>query len=139
MLDSSATGTFVTTEDAEHLHDTSKLEDGPTVLSASGTAMPATLKGQLLFSPELLPSAQSAFLLDDLKTGALILRAQLCDNNCIVVFANMMSTCSNTMKSSSKEPACLMDHGLFPSRKTPHVRQMVHSSCLRICDDKIVV
>jgi hypothetical protein len=45
ILDSGATGTGVTSSDAEHLFDTSTIHDGPTVLSASGTGMPTTLKG----------------------------------------------------------------------------------------------
>lgn len=86
ILDSGATGTFVTTSDAKHLLDKSPIGDGPTVLSASGTAMPVTLQGQLPLSNMLSMKAQSAFVLDDLKTGTLILLAQLCDDDCIAVF-----------------------------------------------------
>jgi hypothetical protein len=49
-------------------------------------AMPTTLKGQLPLSKKLSPTAQSAFVLDDLKTGTLISLAQLCDDDCIAIF-----------------------------------------------------
>jgi hypothetical protein len=86
ILDSGATGTFVTTSDAPHLSDISVVNDGPTILSASGNSMPTTLRGQLPLSDKLSVSAQAAFVLDDLKTGTLISLAQLCDDDCIAVF-----------------------------------------------------
>ena len=86
ILDSGATGTFVTSSDAKHLLDTSPIVDGPTVFSASGTAMPVTLQGQLPLSKKLSSKAQSALVLDDLKTGTLISLAQLCDDDCIAIF-----------------------------------------------------
>ena len=49
--------------------------------------MPTTLQGQLLLSDKLSPSAQFAFVLDDLQTGALVSLGQLCDDNCIAIFA----------------------------------------------------
>ena len=48
--------------------------------------MPTTLQGQLPLSPNLSPTAQAAFVLDDLKTGTLISLAQLCDDDCIAIF-----------------------------------------------------
>jgi hypothetical protein len=48
--------------------------------------MPVTLKGNLPLSPELSPTAQSAFVLNELQTGTLISLAQLCDDDCIVIF-----------------------------------------------------
>jgi hypothetical protein len=86
ILDSGATGTFVTNADAHHLSSTSHGDDGPTILSASGTTMPTNLQGQLPLSKKLSPTAQSAFVLDDLKTGTLLSLAQLCDDDCIAVF-----------------------------------------------------
>jgi hypothetical protein len=86
ILDSGATGTFVTNDDAHHLSSTSTVDDGPTILSASGTAMPTTLQGTLPLSPKLLAPAQAAFVLDNLKTGTLISLAQLCDDDCIAIF-----------------------------------------------------
>jgi hypothetical protein len=86
ILDSGATGTFVTASDAQHLLDTSIIDNGPTVLSASGMEMPTTIKGHLPLSPALSVAAQSAFVLDDLKTGTLISLSQLCDDNCIAIF-----------------------------------------------------
>ena len=86
ILDSGATGTFVTPADAEHLHNKSVIEDGPTVLSASGRTMPTEIQGQLSLSPKLSPFAQAAFVLDDLKTGTLISLAQLCNDDCIAIF-----------------------------------------------------
>ena len=78
----------MTSSDAKHLLDTSLVDDGPTVLSASGTAMSVTLKGQLPLSKKLSATAQSAFVLEDLnlKTGTLISLAQLCDDDCIAIF-----------------------------------------------------
>ena len=49
--------------------------------------MPTTLQGQLLLSDKLSPSAQFAFVLDDLQTGTLVSLGQLCDDNCIAIFA----------------------------------------------------
>jgi hypothetical protein len=65
ILDSGATGTFVTSSDAKHLRNVSPVVDGPQVLSASGTSMPVTFKGNLPLSPELFPAAQSAFVLNN--------------------------------------------------------------------------
>jgi hypothetical protein len=48
--------------------------------------MPTTLQGQLPLSKKLSPAAQTAFVLDDLKTGTLISLAQLCDDDCIAIF-----------------------------------------------------
>jgi hypothetical protein len=86
ILDSGPTGAFVTSSDAKHLRDISPVVDGPHVLSASGTSMPVTLKGNLPLSPKLSSTAQSAFVLDDLQTGTLISLAQLCDDDCIAIF-----------------------------------------------------
>jgi hypothetical protein len=86
ILDSGATGTFVTQADKEHLNDLTNVDDGPTILSASGTAMPTTQKGTLGLSNNLSTTAQTAFVLDDLKTGTLISLAQLCDDDCIAIF-----------------------------------------------------
>jgi hypothetical protein len=86
ILDSDATGTFVTNSYAQHLTNPSTVDNGPTILSASGTAMPTTRQGQLSLSPHLSSAAQSAFVLDDLKTGTLISLAQLCDDDCIAIF-----------------------------------------------------
>jgi hypothetical protein len=86
ILDSGATGTFVTSSDAKHLIDTSAISNGPTVLSASGTAMSVKFKGQLPLSKKLSATAQSALVLDDLKTGTLISLAQLCDDDCTAIF-----------------------------------------------------
>jgi len=58
------------------------------VLSASGTAMPSTVKGTLKLLKHLTPPAQSAFVLENLKTGSLISLAQLCDDDCIAIFTN---------------------------------------------------
>jgi hypothetical protein len=86
ILDSGATGTFVTNADAHHLFSTSIVDDGPTILSASGTSMHPTLQGTLPLSLKFSAPAQAAFVLDDLKTGTLISLAQLCDENYIAVF-----------------------------------------------------
>jgi hypothetical protein len=81
-----ATGTFVTPSDTPHLHDVAAVQDGPTILSASGTNMPSTQQGVLRLSNKLSHSAQTAFVLDDLKTGTLVSLAQLCDDDCIAIF-----------------------------------------------------
>jgi hypothetical protein len=86
ILDSGATGTFVTSSDAKFLLAQTPVSDGPTVLSAYGAAMPITLRGQLPLSKKLSSTAQSDFVLDDLKTGTLILLAKLCDDDCIAIF-----------------------------------------------------
>jgi hypothetical protein len=57
------------------------------ILSASGTSMPATQQGNLNLSNKLSASAQTAYVLDDLKTGTLISLAQLCDDDCIAIFS----------------------------------------------------
>ena len=49
--------------------------------------MPATSHGHLSLSDKLSPAAQSAFVLDDLKTGTLISLSQLCDDDCIAIFS----------------------------------------------------
>jgi hypothetical protein len=72
ILDSGATGTFVTPSDAQFLETKTTVADGPTVLSANGASMPVTLRGQLPLSKKLSSTAQTAFVLDDLKTGTLI-------------------------------------------------------------------
>ena len=86
ILDSGATGTFVTSTDAEFLVNKTPVTNGPSVLSANGTAMPITVQGQLPLSKKLSSTAQAAFVLDDLKTGTLISLAQLCDDDCIAIF-----------------------------------------------------
>lgn len=48
--------------------------------------MASTTTGQLPLSPHLSPAAQTAFVLDDLKTGTLISLSQLCDDDCIALF-----------------------------------------------------
>lgn len=77
---------FVATDDSSALHDLNVLPNGPTVLSANGTEMRPHLQGQLSLSSKLSPSAQTAFVLDDLRTGTLISLAQLCDDDCIALF-----------------------------------------------------
>ena len=87
ILDSGATGTFITPDDAAmHLHDITILPNGPTVLSANGTSMRAERQGRLSLSPHLSTTAQSAFVLDDLQTGTLVSLSQLCDDDCIAIF-----------------------------------------------------
>jgi hypothetical protein len=49
--------------------------------------MATTQKGTLGLSNKLSTPAQTAFVLDDLKTGTLISIAQLCDDDCIVIFS----------------------------------------------------
>ena len=80
ILDSGATGTFVSSADALHLQRTVPITNGPTVLSASGTVMTPTHSGLLPLSPLLSDTAQSAFVLDNLKTGTLVSLSQLCDD-----------------------------------------------------------
>ena len=63
------------------------LSNGPRVLSASGDVMSSTVRGILPLSPLLSPTAQSAFVLDDLRTGTLVSLAQLCDDDCIAIFS----------------------------------------------------
>jgi hypothetical protein len=70
-----------------HLSNPTVLWHGPTVLSASGTPMLPTFQGQLILSNKLSHPAQSAFVLDDIKTGMLISLAQLCDDDCVAIFS----------------------------------------------------
>ena len=86
LLDSGATGTFVSGSDAIHLHHPTPTSTGPTVLSASGDIMPSSLHGVLPLSARLSTKAQSAFVLDGLRTGTLVSLAQLCDDDCIAMF-----------------------------------------------------
>ena len=86
VLDSGATGTFVTSSDAQFLLAKTPVTNGPSVLSANNTAMPITVQGQLPLSKKLSSTAQAAFVLDDLKTGTLIPLTQLCDDDCIAIF-----------------------------------------------------
>jgi hypothetical protein len=62
------------------------VNNGPRVMSADGSQMKATLHGILPLSTALSDNAQSAFALNDLKTGTLISLSQLCDDDCIAVF-----------------------------------------------------
>jgi hypothetical protein len=71
ILDSGATATFVTRADAVHLHRSLPITNCPTVLSANGAVMRPTHSGVLPLSPLLSDKAQSAFVLDDLRTGTL--------------------------------------------------------------------
>jgi len=50
--------------------------------------MPSTVQGTLRLATQLSKSAQSAFVLDNLKTGSLISLSQLCDDDCIAIFTN---------------------------------------------------
>ena len=86
ILDSGATGTFVTSSDSQFLLEKTSVSNGPSVLSANGAAMPITVNGQLPLSKKLSSTAQSALVLDDLKTGTLISLAQFCDDDCIAIF-----------------------------------------------------
>jgi hypothetical protein len=86
-LDSGATGNIVAKRDAPPLQDREiEIDDGPTILPANGTDMPTKLQGQLSLSDKLSPTAQSAFVLEDLQTGTLISLGQLCDDDCIAIF-----------------------------------------------------
>ena len=49
--------------------------------------MTPTHSGILPLSPLLSNKAQSAFVLDDLKTGTLVSLSQLCDDDCIAIFS----------------------------------------------------
>jgi hypothetical protein len=51
-----------------------------------GPYIPTTLKGKLPLSDHLSSTAQSAFVLDDLKTGTLISLSQLCEDDWITIF-----------------------------------------------------
>ena len=86
ILDSGATGTFVSSADALQLQRTVPITNGPTVLSASGTVMTPTHSGFLSLSPLLSDAAQSAFVLDNLKTRTLVSLSQLCDDDCVAIF-----------------------------------------------------
>ena len=81
MLDSGATGTFVTSDDALHLQRRVPISNGPTVLAANGNVMRTTSVGQLPLSPFLSSAAQSAYVIDELQTGTLISLGQLCDDD----------------------------------------------------------
>ena len=48
--------------------------------------MPTSAQGQLLLSPALTKTEQTAFVLDYLKNGTLISLSQLCDDDCIALF-----------------------------------------------------
>jgi hypothetical protein len=48
--------------------------------------MKPSLSGTLPLSPLLSDKAQSAFVLDSLKTGTLISLSQICDDNCTAIF-----------------------------------------------------
>ena len=87
LLDSGATGTFVASADVQHLRHPLPISNGPRVLSASGDVMSSTLRGILPLSPHLSTTAQSAFVLDNLRTGTLVSLAQLCDDDCIAIFS----------------------------------------------------
>ena len=86
LLDSGATGTFVASADVQHLRHPLPISNGPHVLSASGDVMSSALCGILPLSPHLSTTAQSAFVLDDLRTGTLVSLAQLCDDDCVAIF-----------------------------------------------------
>ena len=49
--------------------------------------MRPTHSGVLPLSPLLSDKAQSAFVLDDLRTGTLISLSQLCDDDCVAIFS----------------------------------------------------
>lgn len=87
ILDSGATGTFVARSDVVHLQRPVPILNGPTVLAASGDVMRTTLHGTLPLSPLLSATAQSAFVIDDLRTGTLVSLAQLCDDDCLAIFS----------------------------------------------------
>ena len=87
ILDSGATATFVTRADAAHLQRTVPITNCPTVLSANGAIMRPTHSGVLPLSPLLSDKAQSAFVLDDLRTGTLVSLSQLCDDDCLAIFS----------------------------------------------------
>jgi hypothetical protein len=87
LLDSGATGTYVSSDDVPHLRQSIFISNGPSVLSASGTVMTSHQRGTLPLSPLLSDTAQSAFVLDDLRTGTLISLAQLCDDDCVAIFS----------------------------------------------------
>ena len=65
--------------------------------------MHSHLKGTLPLSPLLSSTAQSAFVLDDLRTGTLVSLAQLCDDDCIAIFDRYEVKILKHTKSSSRE------------------------------------
>jgi hypothetical protein len=89
LLDSGATGTFVASANVQHFRHPLLISNGPHVLSASGDVMSSTLCGILPLSPHLSSTAQSAFVLDDLRTGTLVSLAQLCDDDCVAIFTRL--------------------------------------------------
>ena len=86
ILDSGATGTFISPSDCHKLLNITPTPSGPSVLAANGSAMPSSATGTLPLAPQLSTKAQEAIVLDNLQTGTLILLDQLCDNNCIALF-----------------------------------------------------
>jgi hypothetical protein len=82
--------------------------------------MHTTLKGQLLLSDKLSLQAQSAFVLNDLKTGTLISLAQLCDDDCVAIFSkyDVKLLKNNEIVIEGSLLECPMDCGCFPSPPT---------------------
>ena len=114
ILDSGATATFVTRADAVHLHRSLPITNCPTVLSANGAVMRPTHSGVLPLSPLLSDKAQSAFVLDDLRTGTLVSLSQLCDDDCIAIFHVLTLNSLKLTRSSLLVTAYLTVYGVSP-------------------------
>ena len=86
MLDSGATGSFVTSSNQSALTNITATDAGFTIIAANGHSMPLHAEGRVRLSPALKSTSQYAFVLGDLKIGTVISLSQLCDNDCIALF-----------------------------------------------------
>jgi hypothetical protein len=80
-----------------------------------------TMVGQLPLSPHLSAAAQTAFVLDDLKTGTLISLAQLCDDDCTALFTKYNVDIIKDDKVIIT--GCRMDNGLWSIPIAPSSHQ----------------
>ena len=88
MLDSGATGLFVTNHELSSLTKVFQSNDDPTIIAGNGNIMPSKAFGRLQLPLALMPRSQQDFVLDHLKTGTLVSLGQLCDDECIALFTD---------------------------------------------------
>ena len=87
--DTGATNHYIN-NDTLHICSDIQPAHSPKVAVANGTAIAPNAKAILPLHHQLTPKAKTTFAFDDLKSGALISIGQLCDDDCIAIFQNMM-------------------------------------------------
>jgi hypothetical protein len=87
ILDSGASGHYLTPFAKRHCTDIEHTTSGPSVQVATGTHMESSTRAAIPLAAALSRKAQVGHIFDDLTSGSLISIGQLCDNDCVALFS----------------------------------------------------